>query len=187
MLPTIPVPSFPGASRTPTTVLAIVVGLANNAMMLEAVEVAAPDEFVATLIVTLLPVAETASGVLRPLTTNVTETVVLRADFDVKIRSLFAPSNAVVRAFDPRPQKTKLPVMLGAGRQKLSRGVPWLSLVTIGVVALNTRPSFVLTDALTNVDRTLTPGATTFNPAPRCEKLATVCVESTAPTETTLG
>ena|SRR5438309_3166872 len=186
MLPTTPVPSFPGASRAPTTALAVAL-FPTAVTMLDAVDAAAPDEFVATLIVTLLPVAETASGVLRPLTRNVTATVVPSADFDVKIRSLLAPSNEVMRAFDPRPQKTKAPATVGAGRQKLSSGVPWLSLVTIGVVALNTRPSFVLTEALTKVDRTLTPGATTFNPAPRCEKLATVCVESIAPTETTLG
>src|ERR1051326_1844264 len=37
----------------------------------------------------------------------------------------------------------------------------------------------------TNVERTETPGATTFRSAPRCENEATVPVESIAPTETT--
>src|SRR5437867_388758 len=125
MAPTAPVPSLPGASRTPTSALFVPTAV----MMLEALDVALPEPFVATLIVTVLIPVLTVSGVFRPLTTKETATVVPSADFEVKIRSLFAPSNAVVRAFYPRPQKTKLPAILGAGRQKLSRGVPWLSFV----------------------------------------------------------
>src|SRR5437870_4819641 len=44
-------------------------------------------------------------------------------------------------------------------------------------------PSLVVTESLTKVERTSTPGATTFRSTPRCENDATVPLLSIAPTE----
>ena len=83
----------------------------------------------------------------------------------------------------PFALSTMAPVMVGTGRQ---RSAPAVVFATARVAAYSS-PVVVATFSETTVERTLTPGPTTLRPAPRCEKSATVCVSSIAPTETTPG
>ena len=83
----------------------------------------------------------------------------------------------------PTPHATNKPLTVGTGRQMFCP----LRLSATGSVAPNCRPSSVATSAETTVERTSTPGATTFRSGPRCEKSAIFEVESIAPTAMTVG
>src|SRR5213075_2529535 len=85
-------------------------------------------------------------------------------------------------ALAPKPQKTVAPLSAGGGQS-----VSPAELLIAGSVAAKVRPSSARRRGLMKVERLSTPGATTFRPEPRCEKVATVLLASIAPTDSTVA